>query len=139
MGLLIDDNLIPFSGLVSLVAEICKSLPQILSKPFFAGRCWEHQNRHNGGQQSKGVWEKTDIWPTSAEQTTLVSVPGGDIRHFSRFCPEVSFERFGLFATDLHKYTDEIDVGNAHKVLRREEASPDDWRWNWWDKVECKQ
>lgn len=79
----------------------------------------------------KESWEKTDIWPTTAEQATSVSGPGDDIKHFSRFCPEVSFERFGLFAAELHKYTNEIDVGNAHKVLCRDGALPDDWRWNW--------
>jgi hypothetical protein len=80
----------------------------------------------------KESWEKTDIWPTTAEQATSVSGPVDDIKHFSRFCPEVSFERFGLFAAELHKYTDEFDVGNAHKVLCRERVLPDDWRWDWW-------
>jgi len=80
----------------------------------------------------KEGWRKTDLWPVTDEQATSISGPGNEITHFSHFCPEVSFDRFGLFATDLHKYTDEIDIGNAHKVLRKEGASQDDWRWSWW-------
>lgn len=79
----------------------------------------------------KHSWEKTDVWPVTVEQATSVSGPGDESKHFPHFCPEVSFERFGLFATELHKYADEIDVSIAHKELSGKEASPDDWRWNW--------
>ena len=79
----------------------------------------------------KQSWEKTDIWPVTAEQATSISGPGDEIRHFARFCPEVSFDHFGLFATELHKYADEIDVGSAHQILLREQALSDDWRWSW--------
>jgi hypothetical protein len=79
----------------------------------------------------KESWEKTDIWPVTAEQATSISGPGDEIKHFSHFCPEVLFDRFGFFATELHKYADEIDIGSAHQLLLRKGTSPDDWRWNW--------
>jgi hypothetical protein len=79
----------------------------------------------------KHSWEKTDVWPVTAEQATSISGPGDETKHFSQFCPEVTFDRFGFFATELHKYTDEIDVGVAHKELSAKEVSPDDWRWHW--------
>ena len=79
----------------------------------------------------KEAWEKTDIWPVTDEQATSISGLSDDIKHFSRFCPEVSFDRFGLFAAELHRYADEIDVSSAHRILLREGALPDDWRWNW--------
>jgi hypothetical protein len=79
----------------------------------------------------KKSWEKTDIWPLTAEQTTSISGPVDEIKHFSHFCPEVSFDRFGFFATELHKYADEIDIGSAHQMLRSEGALSDDWRWDW--------
>jgi hypothetical protein len=79
----------------------------------------------------KHSWEKTDVWPVTAEQATSISGPGDETKHFSHFCPEVSFDRFGLFATELHKYADEIDVGVAHSKLSANEAASDDWRWNW--------
>lgn len=79
----------------------------------------------------KQSWEKTDLWPVTAEQATSISGPGDETKNFSRFCPEVSFDRFGLFAAELHKYGDEIDVSIAHRELSANKVSSDDWRWNW--------
>lgn len=79
----------------------------------------------------KASWEKTDVWPVTAEQATSISGPEDEIKHFSHFCPAVLFDRFGLFASELHKHMDEIDIANAHKELLRERALPDDWRWIW--------
>lgn len=79
----------------------------------------------------KKSWEKTDIWPVTAEQATSISGPGNETKNFSHFCPEVSFDRFGLFAAELHKYADEIDVGGTHQMLLKEGASSNDWRWSW--------
>ncbi|HOI74727.1 MAG TPA: hypothetical protein PLO63_11345 [Syntrophales bacterium] len=76
-------------------------------------------------------WQKTDVWPTTQEQETSVSGPEGENKHFSNFCPEVLFDRFGLFATGLYKYSDDIDRNLAHNELSNEGASPDDWRWSW--------
>ena len=53
----------------------------------------------------------------------------GDPSHFSNFCPEVSFNRFGWFASHLSYYADEIDVGVAHRNLADEGATTHDWRW----------
>ena len=69
------------------------------------------------------------MWPTTKEQATSIS--GYEDNHFWNFCPEVSFERFGLFATDLDRYADEIDKYVAHSNLSKIEATPDDWRWSW--------
>ncbi len=79
----------------------------------------------------KESWERTAVWPVTAEQATTISGPGEEIKHFSHFCPEVSYERFGLFATELHRYADEIDIGVAHRQLSADKVSVDDWRWNW--------
>jgi hypothetical protein len=78
------------------------------------------------------AWSKTDVWPKVMEQETSVS--GSDGRHslFSNFCPEVSFETFGLFAVSLSRFADEIDRDQRHRALSMSgTAHGYDWRWNW--------
>ena len=74
-------------------------------------------------------WKKSRLWPATKEQAT--SIAGYDDKHFWNFCPEVSFETFGLFATDLDRYADEIDKDLAHSNLSKIKATTDDWRWSW--------
>jgi hypothetical protein len=76
-------------------------------------------------------WDKSDLIPTITEQDTSIS--GSDDRKtsFSNFCPEISYERFGLFASSLHRHIDDIDIEQAHKHLARIKATPNDWRWVW--------
>jgi len=76
-------------------------------------------------------WEKSTLWPVTAEQETSISGHQGNYKHFGNFCPEVSYERFGLFASHLNEYADETDLGLAHSHLSKERAATDDWRWNW--------
>ena len=76
-------------------------------------------------------WEKSPLWPLTKEQATSISGPNSDYKHFWNFCPEVAYERFGLFASDLDKYADEIDLGIAHSHLSKIKAVSDDWRWHW--------
>ena len=57
--------------------------------------------------------------------------PADDPRHLMNFCPEVLYERFGLFATALHGYADEIDIDSAHSQLAAEHAPASDWGWTW--------
>jgi hypothetical protein len=76
-------------------------------------------------------WEKSDLWPVTNEQATMIAGPREGPKHFWRFCPEVSFDRFGLFASHLDRYGDEIDMGVAHRELSAQGASAGDWRWQW--------
>jgi len=76
-------------------------------------------------------WKKSPLWPKADEQVTSVSGPEGRYKHFWNFCPEVSFERFGLFASRLDEHTDDIDLGSTHSELSKIKATPDDWRWSW--------
>jgi len=76
-------------------------------------------------------WKKSDLWPKTAEYATSVSGPDGKPKHFSVFCPEVAFDRFGYFASDLCSYADDLDTELAHKSLSKEGAKRGDWRWSW--------
>ena len=81
-------------------------------------------------KELESFWENSDLLPALAEHDTGTSGPDGKTSSFSNFCPEVSYDIFGLFAISLHKYADEIDTETAHRQLR-EEAYPNDWRWSW--------
>ena len=74
-----------------------------------------------------GKWEKSEHWPKVDEHAASVL----DGKHFSHFCPEVAFDVFGLFASELHRYADEIDTHAAHAQLANEKAPANDWRWQW--------
>jgi len=87
-------------------------------------------NPEEDGRLKEG-WQRTDVWPITDEQATSISGPGDESKHFSHFCPEVLFDRFGLFTDELHKYADDIDASIIHKELSKEGALPDDWRWSW--------
>ncbi|CCQ91879.1 hypothetical protein NITGR_90018 [Nitrospina gracilis 3/211] len=75
------------------------------------------------------LWEKSDLWPKIKEEAT--SVWGGKYKNLSNFCPEVSYLRYGLFASDLHSYSDEIDLEVAHHRLGNQKSLVEDWRWEW--------
>ena len=75
-------------------------------------------------------WSRTDILPVVAEHDTGISSYDDKNTGFSNFCPEISYNVFGLFADYLHRYADEIDTSMAHSRLEKE-AHLKDWRWDW--------
>ncbi len=75
-------------------------------------------------------WEESDLLPVVAEHDTGILSSGDNKSGFSNFCPELSFDVFGLFAVSLHRYSDEIDIEVAHAQLAKT-AYPKDWRWQW--------
>ena len=78
-------------------------------------------------------WEKSELWPVILEQTPCISGSGENPnKSFTHFCPEVSYDAFGWFASGLHRYTDDIDKDVAHSQLANEGASGNDHRWAWW-------
>jgi hypothetical protein len=76
-------------------------------------------------------WKESDLCPVVAEQDTGILSTQGEIRSFDNICPEVSFDVFGIFVSHLHRYSDEIDTGLAHKHLGELGASSEDFRWAW--------
>jgi len=76
------------------------------------------------------LWKNSDLLPVIAEHDTGITSIGDKKSSFSNFCPEVSFDIFGLFAVYLHRYSDEIDIDTAHAQLEKK-AYIKDWRWQW--------
>jgi hypothetical protein len=76
-------------------------------------------------------WEKHPLWPTTGEQETSISGGNGEKNSYSKFCPEVAYDTFGLFATYLGRYVDEIDREMAATRSEKEGAAHDDPRWIW--------
>ena len=77
-------------------------------------------------------WKKSEYWPVVDEHATSIVSWNNEKTGFHNFCPEVSFDVFHLFASYLHRYSDEIDRGAAHAQLSEDPArNTNDWRWNW--------
>jgi hypothetical protein len=77
-------------------------------------------------------WKKSPYWPVVPEQAT--SITGSDENHvYSLFCPEVSYERFKLFATVLIEYGDAEEKEKYIEQLNNDNklAGSMDWRLHW--------
>ena len=64
-------------------------------------------------------WKRSDLWPVTKEQDSQVMGGEGNPSHFFNFCPEVSFDRFGWFASNLSYHADEIDVDLPIETLQK--------------------
>lgn len=80
----------------------------------------------------RAKWMKSDLWTTLGEEDTGLTSFDDETHSFTNFCPEVSSQVFGLFASSLSKYADEIDREAAEKwLVENGRAYSKDWRWNW--------
>ena len=76
-------------------------------------------------------WEKSDLWPMIGEQATSVSGAPSGKKSFSNYCPEVSYDRFGLFASELCPYHDEIDHDHGIEFGAQERMPSGHWVFDW--------
>lgn len=82
------------------------------------------------------LWRKSDLWPRTSEYETSIAGSKNEFgdwktHTFSNFCPEVAYDRFGLFASAFGDYADDIDKDIAHERLGKEGVPGSDWRWRW--------
>lgn len=80
------------------------------------------QIRPDKSRELDELWDKSDLLPVVAEHDTSITNIGGKTSSFSNFCPEISFDVFGLFAVYLRHHSDEID---------KETLPEKDWRYYW--------
>jgi hypothetical protein len=76
-------------------------------------------------------WKGSDLWPRTDEQATSMFGESGNPSMFSNFCPEVTSDSFGLSATFLARYADEIDAESAHRRLTKDGAPVAHPGWSW--------
>ena len=81
--------------------------------------------------EAQAKWENHELSSSSAE--TVPSISGGeDPNCYSNFCPEVAYDTFKLFASNLIRINDSIDRQIAENLIEKDPA-PDgkDWRYMW--------
>lgn len=81
-------------------------------------------------------WSEKNLRPVIAEESTEISGSVGRWTSFSNFCPEVSFTYFGLYASFLAKYVDDIDKDIGQRAAERDGIN-NDWRYQWGFLSEC--
>jgi hypothetical protein len=71
--------------------------------------------------------------PLTAEDDAMVmfSTEKSRFESISRFCPEVSYNIFGVFATGLSRYGDEYGKEFAYRKLTQHKVDSEDPRWEW--------
>ena len=74
-------------------------------------------------------WENSELWPRLPEQATSAFIAGEKLSFILHFCPEFTYQRFGLFCTGIGFHTDEIDRDAMHAFLKRENVPMEDPRW----------
>jgi hypothetical protein len=77
-------------------------------------------------------WANSDFRPRTAEQSTSVSGSPSS-KCLANYCPEVSYESFGVFASLLCQHGDEIDRDLAFARLSRNGVPQESWQWRWTD------
>lgn len=87
---------------------------------------------HAVGDNILDYWENNELWPIVKEEVVEISGLYDEIRHYANLCPEVAYLIFGLFASHLSKYENEIDEDNALTLfVNFGRAFEKDWRCNW--------
>lgn len=77
------------------------------------------------------LWQLSEFAPTTDEDMPSVTQSGDKHPSFWKFCPEVMFDRFGWFVSDLSPYADEIDEQAGRNMLERLGLNSRHPRWIW--------
>jgi hypothetical protein len=81
-------------------------------------------------QRLEKKWAGSDLRARTAEQDTSVSGSPSS-KCLTNYCPEITYESFGVFASFLSEHVDEIDRDMAVRRLSKEGVSQESWKWRW--------
>lgn len=72
-------------------------------------------------------WRRSELYPTRDEELTSSSGSPTAL-HYGKFCPEVAYERFGRFASELTEYFDAYERQAGQQQVK--EGGPE-WKSDW--------
>ena len=77
-------------------------------------------------------WQSHELWRLTDATATTISGGGRDKGScFSHLCPEVTFDAFNLFASQIIEFFDHFDREFNHRQLTEEGTFLEkDWRWD---------
>lgn len=120
-------------GLASLRCPFANlhSCPKYYESRSLLGKAGSTELSPDLEQQLEAKWKGHPLASQETEQAPAISGDGTTTKGHTNFCPEVLFERFGLFVSSLHRFTDELDHDARQRQLSELDAQDDDPRWNW--------
>lgn len=71
-------------------------------------------------------WRGSQLWPEVTEKASAMS-GSEDHKSFTNFCPEVSFDHFGYFASALFPYGDDLDLEVGIQSWAKKPVGPGHW------------
>jgi len=80
-------------------------------------------------KQLEEYWKKSKLNPILKEEMPGVTTKNDEFTSLYNFCPEVTFLRFGYFASHLSEFADEIDKDIRYTELEKRNIDKDDCRW----------
>jgi hypothetical protein len=108
--------------------DIC---PRYFDSLTLSGKLGATEMDANDFKRLNAKWRNSPPFAVLKEQLPSVQGADGTWSTLTNFCPEVSYDLCGVFASMLGRYVDEIDRDHAHARLSRTDAPSNDPSWSW--------
>lgn len=100
----------------------CPRFYQSLSLLGRIGSATEIEERKD--EELQQYWENSELWPVTREQETIIY----NKKSYSKFCPEVLYDRFGYFVESLVPLPEDADVDAIVKATGSQKSH---WQFYW--------
>lgn len=105
--------------------------PRYFDSLSYSGKLGATEMDLNDSKRLKAKWRNSPPFALLKEQLPSVQGADGTWSTVTNFCPEVTYDLRGVFASMLGSYVDEIDRDHAHARLSRQGAPSNDPSWSW--------